>query len=94
VVRALGGTKGKVNAAGVVKNTVLRDEELRGRSTAYWAHEVRLMREMMEEREVVEGVNDALVNRIDIGGIERDAEAYARAVLMPQGGEVKEEVVG
>ncbi|KAK4035276.1 hypothetical protein C8A01DRAFT_18010 [Parachaetomium inaequale] len=94
VVRALGGTKGKINAAGVVKNTVLRDEELRGRSTAYWAHEVRLMREMMEEREVVEGVNDALVNRIDIGGIERDAEAYARAVLMPQGGEVKEEVVG
>ena len=82
--RALAGTKGKVNAAGVVKNTVLRDEELRGRGNAYWAHEVRLMREMMEEREVVEGVQDALVNRIDIAHVERDAEAYAKAVLMAQ----------
>ncbi|KAL2021567.1 hypothetical protein VTK56DRAFT_7066 [Thermocarpiscus australiensis] len=97
VVRALAGTKGKVNAVGVVKNTVVRDEELRGRSNAYWAHEVRLMREMMEEREVVEGVNDALLNRIDIASISRDAEAYARAVLMPGeagGSSGKEEVVG
>ncbi|KAK3293448.1 uncharacterized protein B0H64DRAFT_364056 [Chaetomium fimeti] len=93
VARALGTIKGVVNAAGVVKNTVLRDEELRARSMSYWAHEVRLMREMMEEREVVEGVNDALLNRIDIRGIERDAEVYAKAVLMPTG-EVKEEVVG
>lgn len=93
VVRGLGTIKGVVNAAGVVKNTVLRDEELRGRSTAYWAHEVRLMREMMEEREVVEGVNDALLNRIDIRGIERDAEMYAKAVLMPPGAG-NEEVVG
>jgi hypothetical protein len=93
VARGLGTIKGVVNAAGVVKNTVLRDEELRGRSTAYWAHEVRLMREMMEEREVVEGVNDALLNRIDIRGIERDAEMYAKAVLMPPGAG-NEEVVG
>ncbi|AEO71660.1 4dcafbaa-7f9b-4491-83b2-9419c4183c9e [Thermothielavioides terrestris] len=96
VVRGLGGVKGKINAAGVVKNTVLRDEELRGRCNAYWAHEVRLMREMMEDREVVEGVNDALLNRIDIAGIERDAEAYAKAVLMPsgEGRAATEEVVG
>jgi hypothetical protein len=100
VVRLLGGVKGKVNAAGVVKNTILRDEGLRGRGNAYWAHEVRLMGEMMEEREVIEGVNDALLNRIDIKGIERDAEVYAKAVLMPGGGgdkgreEVREEVVG
>ncbi|GAB1312966.1 hypothetical protein MFIFM68171_03176 [Madurella fahalii] len=99
VLRALGAVKGKVNAAGVVKNTVLRDEELRGRGNAYWGHEVRLMREMMEEREVIEGVKDALENRIDIRSIERDAEAYAKAMLMPGGqgnggGSVKEEVVG
>ncbi|KAL2117101.1 hypothetical protein VTJ04DRAFT_9269 [Mycothermus thermophilus] len=96
VARALAGTKGRVNAAGVVKNTVLRDDELRARSAAYWAHEVRLMREMMEEREVVEGVKDALENRIDIGGIERDAEAWARAMLdgLVKGGQEKVEVVG
>lgn len=82
-VRALGGVKGKLNAAGVVKNTVIRDEELRGRGTAYWAHEGRLMRDVMEDREVLEGVNDALENRIDIRTIEKDAEAYAASVLRP-----------
>ncbi|KAH6848333.1 hypothetical protein B0I37DRAFT_161798 [Chaetomium sp. MPI-CAGE-AT-0009] len=93
VANSLGSIKGFVNAAGVVKNTVLRDEELRARSTAYWAHEVRLMREMMEEREVVEGVNDALLNRIDIRSIERDAEVYAQAVLSREGA-AEEVVVG
>ncbi|KAK4102653.1 hypothetical protein N658DRAFT_447306 [Parathielavia hyrcaniae] len=97
-VRGLAAVKGRINAAGVVKNTVLRDEELRARGNAYWAHEVRLMREIMEEREVVEGVKDALTNRIDIAGIERDAEAYAKAVLMPVsgggGGTGGEEAVG
>ncbi|KAK4122914.1 hypothetical protein N657DRAFT_621079 [Parathielavia appendiculata] len=97
-VRGLAAVKGRINAAGVVKNTVLRDEELRARGNAYWAHEVRLMGEMMEEREVVEGVKDALTNRIDIAGIERDAEVYAKAVLMPipsgEGGMGREEVVG
>ncbi|KAH6621362.1 hypothetical protein B0J18DRAFT_432274 [Chaetomium sp. MPI-SDFR-AT-0129] len=103
---ALLGAKRRMNAAGVVKNTVVRDEGLRGRSVAYWTHEARLTREMMEEREVVEGVKDALANRIDIGGVERDAEAYAKAVLLPlargeetpggkaKQGVVKEEVVG
>ena len=81
VIKAVVAAKGKVGAAGVVKNTILRDEGLRGRGNAYWAHEVRLMGEMMEEREVVEGVQDALMNRIDIRGVERDAEVYARAVL-------------
>ncbi|KAK0740560.1 hypothetical protein B0T18DRAFT_418216 [Schizothecium vesticola] len=87
-VRALAGVKGKLNAAGVVKNTVIRDEELRGRGTAYWAHEGRLMRDVMEDREVLEGMNDALENRIDIRTVEMDAEAYAASVLRPglQGG--------
>ncbi|KAF3071005.1 hypothetical protein GL218_00408 [Daldinia childiae] len=81
VTRQLQGTKGRLNAIGIVKNTANRDEELRSRSQAYWRHEGMLMREVMEEREVVEGVNDALQNRIDIGDIMRDADAYALNVL-------------
>ncbi|KAK0732597.1 hypothetical protein B0T21DRAFT_334852 [Apiosordaria backusii] len=81
VLKGLGNVKGKLNAAGVVKNTVTRDEGLRGRSNAYWGHEVRLTREMMEEEEVVRGMKDALENRLDIKGLERDAEEYARGVL-------------
>jgi hypothetical protein len=79
--RALLIVKSKLSALGIVKNTALRDEDLRSRSHAYWSHEVRLMGEVMEEREVVEGVNDALSNRIDVGSITRDAEGYAKNVL-------------
>ncbi|KAM0554762.1 hypothetical protein ACHAPJ_006834 [Fusarium lateritium] len=79
--RALLIVKSKLSALGIVKNTALRDEDLRTRSHAYWSHEVRLMGEVMEEREVVEGVNDALSNRIDVGSITRDAEGYAQNVL-------------
>ncbi|KAF4464565.1 chorismate synthase [Fusarium albosuccineum] len=81
--RALLLVKSKLSALGIMKNTALRDDDLRSRSHAYWTHEVRLMGEVMEEREVVEGVNDALSNRIDIGTITRDAEAYAKNVLQP-----------
>ncbi|KAK4644691.1 hypothetical protein QC761_307120 [Podospora bellae-mahoneyi] len=81
VLKGLGNIKGKLNAAGVVKNTVTRDEGLRGRSNGYWAHEVRLTREMMEEEEVVRGMNDALENRLDVRSLERDAEEYTRGVL-------------
>ncbi|KAK4214459.1 hypothetical protein QBC37DRAFT_421186 [Rhypophila decipiens] len=83
VTRVLGGVKGKINALGVVKNTASRDEELRARSTAYWNHEVRLMRDVMEEREVIEGMSNALENRIDIETITRDADLYAANMLQP-----------
>ncbi|KAK0704946.1 hypothetical protein B0H67DRAFT_498359 [Lasiosphaeris hirsuta] len=82
-VRVLSGIKGKLNAVGVVKNTAIRDDELRARGNMYWGHEVMLMREVMEERDVIEGVNDAVQNRIDLQTITRDAEAYAEAVLKP-----------
>lgn len=81
LIRGLSATKGKINAVGVVKNTVLRDEDLRGRSNAYWSHEVRLTREIMEEGEVVEGMRDALENRLNIKALERDAEEYTNAML-------------
>jgi hypothetical protein len=83
VTRSLMGTKSRLSAVGIVKNSAVRDEELRARNQAYWAHEGQLMREIMEEREVIEGVNDALEKRIDIGTISRDAESYAATILQP-----------
>lgn len=82
VTRKLMVTKAKLNALGVVKNSAIRDEELRNQSLGYWRHEGGLMREVMEERDVIEGVNDALSNRINIQTIQRDAEAYASSVLI------------
>ncbi|KAI8960507.1 CHD5-like protein-domain-containing protein [Daldinia sp. FL1419] len=81
VIRQLQGAKGRLNAAGIVKNTANRDADLRARSQAYWQQEGSIMREVMEEREVIEGVNDALENRINIADITRDADAYALNVL-------------
>jgi hypothetical protein len=81
VTRQMLATKSRLSAVGIVKNTSLRDEDLRARTAAYWTHEGRLMREVMEDREVVEGVNDALANRINIQDISRDAENYATNML-------------
>lgn len=81
VTRQLQAAKSRLNAVGIVKNTATRDEDLRARVQAYWLHEGRLMREVMEEREVVEGVNDALQNRVNIQDITRDADDYALNVL-------------
>jgi hypothetical protein len=81
--RALAAAKSRLGALGIVKNTALRDDDLRGRIQAYWAHEVRLMGEVMEEREVIEGVNNALENRINIDSVTRDAEAYTQSLLRP-----------
>lgn len=81
VTRQLLATKSRLSAVGIVKNTNLRDTDLRERIAAYWTHEGRLMHEVMEDREVVEGVNDALANRIKIQDISRDAENYVLNVL-------------
>ncbi|KAI1136612.1 hypothetical protein F5Y05DRAFT_390338 [Hypoxylon sp. FL0543] len=94
VTRQLQLTKSRLNAVGIVKNTAIRDEELRARTQAYWQHEGRLMREVMEEREVVEGVNDALQNRINIQDISRDADAYLSNVMPKMEYVVPETTVG
>lgn len=81
ILKMLARTRSKLNALGTVVNTVSRDEELRGRSAAYWTQEGSIMRGVMEEREVVESVNDALGNgRLDIVGLERDAATYAENI--------------
>ncbi|KAK0386915.1 hypothetical protein NLU13_5228 [Sarocladium strictum] len=83
VNRGLRQSMGKLRALGILKNTTLRDEELRETSRRYWNHEVGIMAGAMEEREVVEGMNDALMNRIDIKRVTRDADAYSQEVIGP-----------
>ena len=81
--RVLEVARSKMSAMGIVRNTINRDEELRSRSQGYWVHEGRMMGELMEEREVIEGVNNALESRINLQTITADAEAYAQNVLGP-----------
>lgn len=81
--RILEGARAKMNATGIIRNTVARDAELRARSGEYWVQEGRVMGAVMEEREVVEGVNNALESRINIGRIAQDAEGYVKGVFAP-----------
>ncbi|KXJ96921.1 hypothetical protein Micbo1qcDRAFT_191551 [Microdochium bolleyi] len=92
--RSLMTTRSKLSAFGVLKNTSIRDEDLRNRTMAYWQHEGHLMREMMEDREVIEGVNDALENRINIQTITKDADLYVANLLPPEEDPVPESIVG
>lgn len=80
-LRIMDMTRSKLNAAGVIRNTVIRDEGLRHRSDSYWVREGRVTREALEDREVLESMNNALENRIDLDRITGDAEAYADKVI-------------
>lgn len=82
IMRILESARSKMNATGVMRNTIARDAGLRSRTQAYWVDEGKLMSECMEDREVVEGVNNALENRINIETIAKDADLYAQNLIM------------
>jgi hypothetical protein len=83
-LRMLDSARSKMSAMGILRNTINRDEDLRERSQGYWRHEVRLTREVMEEREVVDSVNKAMEsNKINIASIAADAAKYADNVVSP-----------
>jgi hypothetical protein len=75
--------RSKMSAMGILRNTINRDEDLRARSEGYWIHEGRVMSELMQEREVVDGVRNALDGRINMATITADAENYAQSVIAP-----------
>ncbi|KAI2610981.1 uncharacterized protein GGS25DRAFT_480878 [Hypoxylon fragiforme] len=81
ITRQLQTAKGRMSAMGIIKNTTMRDEALRERIQTYWQTEGRLMSTALEDREVIEGINDALQNRINIEDITRDAEAYSSSAI-------------
>ena len=81
--RSLDLVRSKMSAMGILRNTINRDEELRARSQGYWIHEGRLMGELMQEREVVDGIRNAMDGRINMATITADAETYAQSVIAP-----------
>lgn len=81
--RILDTARSKIGALSALRNTITRDEGLTGMSRAYWVDYGRLMSEAMEDREVIEGVNNALESRINVTKISSDADSYIEAVLNP-----------
>lgn len=71
-------------ALGIVRNVVVRDEGLRRRGEGYWREEGAVMAEVLEEREVVEGIRGALGSgRISVSQVEEDAKRYAEGIVGP-----------
>ena len=85
-MRLLESSRGKLNAVGVMRNVVSRDENLRKKSDMYWRREGQVMGEVMDEREVVEGVRNALSGRIQMATVEADARKYAEGMTAWQDG--------
>ena len=90
-MRLLENARGKLSAVGVVRNAVVRDEGLRRKTEAYWKKEGEITGQIMAEREVVEGVRNALDGRIQVVTLEADATKYAEGIVgwehMPQVGQ-------
>ncbi|KAF2142528.1 uncharacterized protein K452DRAFT_249304 [Aplosporella prunicola CBS 121167] len=78
--RMVEALKGKLGMLGAMKNTVARDKNLRERSEAYWMDEGRLMGEVLEDREVVDGMQNAL-GRVNVEMIERQAGGMAEGIV-------------
>lgn len=79
-MRLLESARAKLHAVGIMRNAVVRDEGLRRRAEAYWRKEGQVMGEVMDEREVVDGVRNALSGRIQVAKVEEEARRYAEGI--------------
>ncbi|ESZ97085.1 hypothetical protein SBOR_2515 [Sclerotinia borealis F-4128] len=73
--------RGRLNGIALMRNATVRDRDLREKVEEYWVREGNVMREVLETREVVDGVRNALESRVDLVAVQRDAEGFAEAVL-------------
>ena len=82
VIRDLEVAGGKMGAIGIVQNTIVRNRALRGVGESYWREEGEVMTDVMAQKDVVDGVKEALASgRIDIARVEMEARGYAESLL-------------
>ena len=83
VLRTMEQSRGKLSALGIMKNVIVRDEGLSAQGREYWKREKLVMGEVMDEREVVEGVRDALEKgRVSVQRVEDEARKYADGIVV------------
>lgn len=80
-MRVLENARMRLGAVGIVRNVLVRDEGLRKKGEAYWLKERQVMGEVMDEAEVVEGIRNALSERINMTRVEDDARNYAEGIV-------------
>lgn len=80
--RIMETTRGKLGAVGMIRNVTVRDQNLRNKAETYWKREGEIMGEVMDEKEVVEGIRSALGSgRMSVSVIEDEAKRYADTVI-------------
>ena len=87
-IKVLEASRGRLSAVGIVRNATVRDEGLRKRGSAYWHREGLIMGEVMDEKEVVDGVRNALGGRVDTAKVEEEARKYADGIVAREEGAV------
>lgn len=70
----------KTRGLGVIRNALVRDADARGRTNGYWVKEGEVMRDVLEEPEVVEALRGAC-RRLDVVRVGREAEGFVEGVL-------------
>lgn len=80
-MKVLETARGRLSAVGIVRNVMVRDEGLRKRGSVYWRREGEVMSEVMDEKEVVDGVRSALGGRVDTAKVEEEAKKYADGIV-------------
>ena len=84
-VRVLeGAVQAKLGALGAIRNTVFRDRGLREQLERYWTEEGRVMAEVQEEKEVVDGMREVL-QKVNVEMIEQQAKRMTENMLGPEG---------
>ncbi|GIZ44209.1 hypothetical protein CKM354_000741300 [Cercospora kikuchii] len=79
-VKVLEGTLFKARGVGVVRNGVVRDAGLRRRVDDYWMKEGEVMKDVIEQPEVLEAQRNAL-KRMNAAGTAQEAEAFINILL-------------
>ncbi|KAI9686531.1 MAG: hypothetical protein M1822_003542 [Bathelium mastoideum] len=83
-VRGLATAQAKLAAQGWIRNAVFRDRALREQVERYWTEEGRVMAEVQEEKEVVDGMREAL-QKINVEMLEQQAKSTAEKILGSEG---------
>ena len=82
ITKEMEATRGKLGAVGMIRNVTVRDENLRKKAEDYWKREGEIMGEVMDEKEVVEGLRGALGSgRMNVTTIEAEAKRYAESIF-------------
>ncbi|KAL3427681.1 hypothetical protein PVAG01_01190 [Phlyctema vagabunda] len=80
--KAVENIRRRLGALALLKNSVNRDPDLRHLNQDYWVREGVITSEAMAEREVVESVNNALRNRLDIQKLMAESSAHVNEFLI------------